>query len=102
MKESSADKIEAWVPIGMALVALAAIAKAAINFQRFGPPTAEDGPWHLFMLAMVVQLGGIFCLAFMHRHRFVEAAPVLTAQIGLFGVWLRLTSSRVFTKVLCN
>ena len=51
-------------PIMMSLVALLAVVKAAVNYKHYGPPFDEDGPWHVFMLVMFMQLPIIlhFCL----------------------------------------
>jgi hypothetical protein len=41
-------------PIMTSPLALPALAKAVVNFERHGPPLGEDDPWHVFMLMMLL------------------------------------------------
>jgi hypothetical protein len=68
------------------LVALLAVAKAFVNFTRHGPPLDKDGPWHVFMLSMFVQLPIILYFIFEYRRALRRGLPVLATQLSLWGL----------------
>jgi hypothetical protein len=78
--------ISASLPIFMSLVALLAVVKGVVNFRKYGPPLTEDGPWHVFMLMMFVQLPIIVYFIIKSRRELRRALPVLAAQLSLWGV----------------
>jgi hypothetical protein len=98
--------IGASLPIFMSLVALLAVARAVVNFKKYGPPLGEDGPWHLFMLTMFLQLPIILYFIFnvgasyaarrlpggRRQGRQVPAGVGVTDRLGNISHRLRLCS----------
>jgi len=70
----------------MSVVALLAVAKAYVNYIQHGPPLDEDGPWHVFVIAMFAQLPIILYFIFECRRAFWRAVPVLAMQLSLWTV----------------
>jgi hypothetical protein len=88
MPEHPFNRLSGIVPIMMSVVALLMVAKSAVNFRHYGLPSHEDGPWHVFMLMMFVQLPMICYFAIRSRRDLPKALPVLAAQLGLWAVSL--------------
>jgi len=85
----SDDPVNRWsgvIPIMMSMTALMAVAKAHANFAHYGPPLDEDGPWHVFMLMISLQLPIIAYCILSSRHEFKRALPVLATQLSLWAV----------------
>jgi hypothetical protein len=86
MTDHPINRVSGFAPIIMSLVALLAVAKAFVNFTRHGPPLDEDGPWHVFMLSMFVQLPIILYFIFEYRRALRRALPVLATQLSQWGL----------------
>lgn len=56
MRDLPVNRVSGAAPIMMSVVALLAVAKAYVNYVQHGPPLDEDGPWHIFVIAMFAQL----------------------------------------------
>lgn len=88
MSKHPINRVSAFAPFLMSLVAMLAVSKAIVNFKRYDPPMDEDGPWHVFMLMMSVQIPVMICFAFRHRRMFRAALPILATQIFIWVVSL--------------
>ena len=70
----------------MSLVGLLAVAKAVVNYKKFGPPMDEYGPWHVFVLMMFLQLPIILYFIIIRRRELRGALRVLAVQLSLWGI----------------
>jgi hypothetical protein len=82
------SRLSGVAPIMMSLVALLAVVKAAVNYEHDGPPLDEDGPWHVFLLMLFMQLPIIWYFVFRSRREFPRALPVLVTQMSLWAISL--------------
>ena len=88
MSSHPINRVSGLAPIMMSLLALLAVAKAVVNFKRFGPPGDEDGPWDVFVLMMLVQPPIILYFLYCSRHEFRRMLPVLATQVSLWVISL--------------
>jgi hypothetical protein len=88
MSDHPINRLSGIAPMMMSLVALLSVAKAVINFKHYGPPLDEDGPWHVFILMMLLQLPIILYFIFRSRREFRRALPVLATQMSLWALSL--------------
>jgi len=88
MNDQPINRLSGIAPIMMSLIALLALAKAFVNFEHYGPPLDEDGPWHVFVLMMLMQLPIILFFVFRYRREIPRTYPVLVTQISLWVISL--------------
>jgi hypothetical protein len=88
MSDHPVNRWSGFVPLMMSLVALLAVAKAVVNFRQHGPPLSEDGPWHVFMSMIFLQLPIILYFIFRSRREFRRALPILAMQLSLWAICL--------------
>ena len=97
MKNHPFNRLSAYAPIYMSVIALLAVAKAMVNFKRFGPALDEDGPWHVFMLMMFLQLPIIFYFVVRYRDELGKVLPIFAAQLSMWV--LSLTAAWYFPGI---
>jgi len=85
MNDQTINRLSGVAPIMMSLIALVALAKAFANFKHYGPPLDEDGPWHVFVLMMLMQLPIILFFVFRYRREIRRTYPTLVTQISLWA-----------------
>ena len=84
MENHPLNRVTAFLPVAMSLFALLVVMKAAVDYERVGPPSHENGHWHLFMLMMLAQVPLILFFVFQSRRQWRMAWPVLATQLSLW------------------
>ncbi|HVW71117.1 MAG TPA: hypothetical protein VHB68_19210 [Steroidobacteraceae bacterium] len=87
MQNHPINRVTAFLPVVMSLLALLVIMKGAVDYERLGPPQhPEQGRRYLFMLMMLAQLPLILYFIVQSRREWRAAWPVLAAQLSLWGL----------------
>ena len=82
MNEHPINRVSAFAPIFMSILALLAVANS------YHHATHEDGNWHVWMLMVLLQLPFTFYFIFKSRHELRRVIPILIAQCILWAISL--------------
>lgn len=82
MNEHPFNRVSAFAPIFMSIVALLAVA------HSYRQASHEDGSWHIWMLMLFFQLPLTCYLTITSRREFRRVIPILTTQAALWIVSL--------------
>ena len=80
--ENPANRISAFAPIYLSILALLAVA------HSYRGASHEDGSWHVWMLALLLQLPLAAYFLFTSRHEFRRAKPIVVTQVILWSLGL--------------
>ena len=82
MDSNSINRISAYAPIYMSILALLAAA------HSYRGASHEDGGWHIWMLMMFLQVPLVIYFAIASRHQFRKAGPLVATQATLWVLGL--------------